>query len=161
MNVPIAKPRVAKPEDVHEIIRVVNAAFAVETFLEGTRTDENRMPEMMRQGQFLVAESEAGRIVASVYLEIRGERAYLGMLAVDPSQQGQGLGRAMMEAAERQARLQGSRHMDISVLSLRPELPPLYRKLGYSETGTEEFHPSQPLRPGVVCHSIIMSKALD
>ena len=50
------------------MIPVVNAAFAVETFLEGTRTDEIRMAEMMRQGQFLVARNEAGRIVASVIL---------------------------------------------------------------------------------------------
>ena len=50
--------------------------------------------------------------------------------------------------------------MDITVLSLRPELPPYYRKLGYVETGTEEFHPSRPLKAGVECHCIRMTKVL-
>jgi hypothetical protein len=50
--------------------------------------------------------------------------------------------------------------MDITVLSLRTELPPFYRKLGYVETGAEEFRTSRPLKDGVQCHCIVMSKAL-
>jgi hypothetical protein len=50
--------------------------------------------------------------------------------------------------------------MDILVLSLREELPPLYRKFGYIVTGTEEFKPSRPLKPGVECYAIKMEKAL-
>jgi ribosomal protein S18 acetylase RimI-like enzyme len=157
---PALRVRAATPRDMAEMIPLVNAAFAIETFLEGTRTDEIRMAEMMGQGQFLVARNEAGRVVASVYFEKRGDRAYLGMLAVDPAYQGKGVGRTMMEAAEHQSRMQGCLYIDITVLSLRPELPPIYRKLGYTGTGTEEFHPSQPLKSGVVCHSIVMSKAL-
>jgi ribosomal protein S18 acetylase RimI-like enzyme len=153
--------RVAMTADIAAMIPVINAAFAVETFLEGTRTDENRMSEMMRKGQFLIAEDAFGRAVASVYWEIRGARAYFGMLAVDPACQGRGLGRTMMEAAEEQARNRGCLHADITVLSLRPELPPMYRKMGFVETGTEEFHPSQPLKNGVACHSIVMSKCLE
>ena len=141
------------------MIPIVNAAFAVEEFLEGTRTDTERMSAMMRKGTFLVAE-KAGEVVASVYTEMRGERAYFGMLAVDPSQQGTGLGRKMAEAAEARCRGLGAKFIDIAVLSLRPELPPLYNKLGYVGTGTEEFRPSRPLKAGVECHAIIMSKAL-
>jgi hypothetical protein len=51
--------------------------------------------------------------------------------------------------------------MDITVLSLRTELPPFYRKHGYVETGTDEFHTSQPLKPGAECHCILMSKPLQ
>ena len=115
---------------------------------------------MMAKGQFLVAENEDHRIVASVYIEKRGARGYFGMLAVDPAHQGRGLGRTMVEAAENYCCLQGCTYMDISVLSLRPELLPLYRKLGYAETGTEEFHPSTPLKSGAACHCIVMSKKL-
>lgn len=154
------RTRIATAHDVAEIIPLVNAAFAVETFMEGPRTDEKGMAEMMRKGQFLIMEDDQGRIVASVYVEKRGARGYFGMLAVDPARQGRGMGRAMVEEAEIYCRLQGCTYMDISVLSLRPELPPLYRKLGYAETGTEEFHPSTPLRSGVACHCIVMSKKL-
>lgn len=118
------------------------------------------MGEMMRKGEFLVAEDEAGRVVASVYTELRGERSYFGMLAVDPARQGSGLGRVMVEAAENHCRARGSQWMEISVLSLREELLPFYSKLGYAETRREEFRPSWPLKPGYECHCIVMSKRL-
>ena len=82
------------------------------------------------------------------------------MLAVDPGRQGSGLGRVMIEAAEDRCRQQECKFVDITVLSLRPELPPFYRKFGYTETGTEEFTPSRPLKGGVKCHAIVMSKCL-
>jgi predicted N-acetyltransferase YhbS len=152
--------RRATTADTAAIISVTNAAFAVETFLDGTRTDEERMAEMLHKGSFFVAADETDRILASVYIELRGTRGYFGMLAVDRSTHKKGLGRMMVEAAENHCRMLGCTAMDIAVLSLRPELPPYYRKLGYVETGTEEFHPSRPLRPGLECHCIIMSKPL-
>ncbi|HUO60248.1 MAG TPA: GNAT family N-acetyltransferase, partial [Candidatus Acidoferrales bacterium] len=87
-------------------------------------------------------------------------RGYFGMLAVDPSRQGTGLGRKMVDAAEDHCRRVGCTHVDINVLSLRTELPPFYRKLGYTETGTEELHPVHGLKPGLKCHVIVMSKSL-
>lgn len=146
--------------DVPAIIHVVNAAFAVESFLEGTRTDEQRMREMMSKGEFLVAETDPGKIVASVYVEITADRAYVGMLAVDPALQGIGLSRRMTSAVEQHCRERGCKFLDLTVLSLRPELLPLYRRFGFVETGTEEFHPSRPLKDGVACHKIQMSKPL-
>jgi GNAT superfamily N-acetyltransferase len=142
------------------MIPVINAAFAVETFLDGTRTDEIRLAEYKKSGEFLVAEDESGRIVASIYVEVRGDRGYFGMLAVDPLQQGRGLAHLVIEAAEEHCRSHGCTHMDINVLSLRPELPPFYRKFGYVETGTEEFRPSRPLKSDMECHAILMSKRL-
>ncbi len=151
--------RLATLVDMPAIVAVVNAAFSIETFLDGTRTDQQRMAEMMAKGEFLVAE-DGDRVVACVYTEQRAHRGYFGMLAVDPRQQGRGFGRTMVEAAESHCRARGCRHMDIAVLSLRPELPPFYEKLGYVRTGSEEFHPSRQLKPGIECHCIIMSKKL-
>lgn len=143
------------------MVLIVNAAFSVETFIDGTRTDEEGMREMMQKGKFLVAEDERRRILASVYIEKRGnDGAYLGMLAVDPSRQGSGLGRVMTSAAEDDCRQMGCKYLEIVVLSLRPELIPLYRKLGFVETSTEEFRPSRPLKDGAECHGIIMTKKL-
>jgi GNAT superfamily N-acetyltransferase len=119
-----------------------------------------RLAQMMEKGTFLLACEPAGRILASVYVEVRETRAYFGMLAVDPAAQGNGLGRVMVMAAEDYCRARNCKAMDITVLSLRPELPGFYSCLGYAITGTEEFHPSRPLRAGVECHGIVMSKAL-
>jgi ribosomal protein S18 acetylase RimI-like enzyme len=156
----IIRTRIATAADTSSIIEVVNAAFAIEQFLEGTRTDAERMKKLQAEGQFFVAEDDSGGIAASVYTELRGERGYLGMLAVHPSRQGTGLARAMMEAAENHFRQHGCKFADLTVLSLRPELPALYRKFGYIEIGTDEFHPSRPLKPGVKCHCINMAKPL-
>jgi ribosomal protein S18 acetylase RimI-like enzyme len=82
------------------------------------------------------------------------------MLAVDPERQGEGLGRRMIAAAEDHLRRAGCSHIDISVLNLRTDLPALYAKLGYVATGTEEFRLSRPLKAGVQCHAIVMSKTL-
>ena len=152
--------RIANATDIPAIVPVVNAAYAIEKFFQGTRTDAEGVAEMMQKGEFLIAESASGGIVATVYTELRGERGYFGMLAVEPSQQGSGLGRMMVEAAEQHCRSHGCKHMDITVLSLRPDNLSLYRKFGYCETGTEQFHPPASREVGVECHLIIMSKAL-
>jgi len=152
--------RLATVADVPQMIPLINAAFSVEQFIDGTRTDPGRLPPMFDTGDFLVAE-EDHRILASVYVEVRPEqRGYFGMLSVDPAQQGRGLGRRMVEAAEDHCRRQGCEVMDIMVVNLRTELPPLYRKLGYVEVGIEEFRPSRPLKDGVEAHCIVMSKPL-
>ena len=150
--------RLASMDDRTAMMPAINEAFAIEKFLEGTRTDEARLAEMMETGEFLIAQNGSKRIVASVYVEIKGERGYLGMLAVDPAEQGQGLGRVMVDAVEQHCRKRGCSGVDLVVISLRTDLPPFYRRLGYVETGTEEFHPSRKLKAGVECHCIVMSK---
>lgn len=152
--------RAANEADAAPIAAVTNAAFAIETFLEGMRTDARRVMETMRAGVFLVATGRDGQMIASVYVETRGTRGYFGMLAVDPLYQGKGMGARMVRAAEDYSRERGCEAMDITVLSLQPELLPFYHRLGYAETGREEFHPSRPLKRGVQCYNIVMSKNL-
>jgi predicted N-acetyltransferase YhbS len=150
----------AAEADIPRLIPLINSAFSIETFLEGTRTDEARLADMMHKGAILVAENDSGQLMGCVYTEVRGTRGYLGQLAVNPSRQGSGFARRVVEAAEDHLRRQGCEAVDITVLSLRPELPRIYRRYGYIETGTEEFHPTQPLKPGEKCHCIVMSKQL-
>ncbi len=84
----------------------------------------------------------------------------MGQLAVDPAHQRAGLGRTLVEAAENHLRACGCKAVDIVVLSLRPELQPIYRRIGYIETGTGPFTPQRALAHGVECHGIFMSKQL-
>ena len=156
--------RRATASDHERLIPLINSAFSVETFMQGPRTDAVRLAASMEKGVILVAEDTpaAGdrRLLASIYTEIRGARGYAGMLAVDPAHQRSGLGRRMLEAAEDHLRRQGCEAVDISVLSLRTELPPLYRKFGFVETGTEEFVYPHPIKDRQECHCIVMSKPL-
>ena len=152
--------RLAAEADHPRLIPLINSAFAIETFLEGTRTDDERLAATMQKGSILVAEDAGDQLLACVYTEVRGTRGYLGQLAVDPAHQGTGLGIRIVGAAEEHLRQQGCEAVGISVLSLRPELLPLYRRFGFVETGTEEFGPSRALKSGTECHCIVMSKPL-
>src|SRR5687767_11653526 len=92
--------RWAIARDAAAITRLVNRAFLVEAFfVDGDRTSAAEVRRMMKRGGFVLAE-DAGRLVASVYTEVRGERGYFGLLAVDPSRQGEGLGGLLVAAAE-------------------------------------------------------------
>jgi predicted N-acetyltransferase YhbS len=153
--------RLATDADRARLIPLINSAFSIETFLEGDRTDEESLAAMMRKGAILAAEDGEGRLVGCVYMEVRGsERGYMGMLTVDPARQRSGLGTRIMEAAEEHLRGQGCKAVDILVLNLRPELPPIYRRHGYVESGTQKDGLHRTLKPGFEYHFIIMSKDL-
>src|SRR5688500_749911 len=136
--------RTARVEEAHVLARLINDAFIVEAFFKiGDRTSAEEIAALMRAGgEFLVVEgtgTETGTLSGCVYLKCTGNRAYFGMLSIDPAQQRQGLGRRLIDAVEARARDRGCRVMDIHIVDLREELPPYYRRLGYVESGTLPF----------------------
>jgi len=150
--------RVASDRDASAIVALVNAAFAIEkAFVDGERTTLDEIQQYLCRGVFLLADGANGAPVACAYVEQRGFRAYLGMLSVDPARQGAGLGRQMMEAVEAYCRGRRVRSLDIRILSLRPELPPFYQKLGFVEEGTAPYENPLATKPG---HFILMAKDL-
>ena len=152
--------RTADERDANAIARVVNAAFKVEAFFKiGDRTSEEDIRDLMSRGEFLVIDGDAPDVLAaSIYTTIEGARGYFGMLSVDPSRQGTGLGRALIDAAESRARAAGCDRMEIHVVNLRRELPPLYRRFGYVECGELPFTDTD--RASMPCHFIVMRKVL-
>jgi N-acetylglutamate synthase-like GNAT family acetyltransferase len=153
------KIRWADARDVAAIVRLINLAFraAESFFVERDRITAEILQPMLEKGNFLLAEDAAG-LLGCVYVELRGDRAYFGLLAVDPSRQHRGLGRRLIEHAENHARTAGCRAMDLRIVSLRAELPPFYRRLGYVETGTAPF--PEEIKSKLPCHFILMSKPL-
>jgi GNAT superfamily N-acetyltransferase len=148
--------RRAESGEAEAVARVINTAFrpAEEFFVEGDRVSVDEVREFFAKGTFLVA----GEFAGVIYVELRGERAYFGLLSVDPAQQGAGTGRALVAAAEDFARAHGCRVMDIKVVNLRTELPPRYEKLGYRLAGTEPWPEGVPSK--LPCHFLLMEKAL-
>ena len=150
--------RTAAQSDIDTLARLINAAFRVEQpFIEGDRINPDGVRAYMEKGKFLLAEDATG-LAGCVYVELRGDRGYLGLLGVDPSHQGTGLGRKLMDAAENFFRQAGCVAVDLRVVSARAPLPSFYRHLGYLETGTAPFAPDVPAK--VPCHYILMSKTL-
>jgi N-acetylglutamate synthase-like GNAT family acetyltransferase len=151
--------RWAEARDVAAIVRVINVAFraAESFFIERDRISAETLQPMFEKGNFLVAE-DAGGLDGCVLVELRGERAYFGLLAVDPARQHRGLGRRLIDEAENYARAAGFRAMDIRIVNLRAELPTFYRRLGYVETGTAPF-PAE-IKSKLPCHFVLMSKPL-
>ena len=150
--------RTAAQSDIDTLARLINAAFRVEQpFIEGDRINPDGVRAYMEKGKFLLAEDATG-LAGCVYVELRGDRGYLGLLGVDPSHQGTGLGRKLMDAAENFFRRAGCVAVDLRVVSARTPLPSFYRHLGYLETGTAPFAPDVPAK--IPCHYILMSKTL-
>jgi predicted N-acetyltransferase YhbS len=151
--------RIATAGDVEAITSVVNAAFRkAESFLiDRDRVDCDVVREFMQKGKFLVAD-EGGEMAGCVYVELHDDRAYLGLLSVDPERQNAGLGSMLMSEAERFCGDAGCKFMDLKIVSVRKELPSFYQHRGYVETGTAPF--TAGLTPKEPCHFVKMSKPL-
>lgn len=151
--------RIATPADAANITAIINAAFRIaeEFFIDGNRITQAEVEKLLAKGAFLLAET-GDQLDGCVYVELRGERSYLGLLSVDPGRQQGGLGSLLMNVAESYCRERGSHFMDILIVNLREELPAFYRKRGYVENGTTPF--PEDVETKIPCHFITMEKYL-
>jgi GNAT superfamily N-acetyltransferase len=158
-----ATARIAGAADVAELVRVINGAYVAEAFfINGVRTNRDEAHALLeREGAcFLAIDDPAhtGRLVACVFVQLRGNRGYFGMLSVDPSHQGKGLARALIDAVEDHCRARGCVFLDISVVNLRRELPAFYARFGFAAYDTAPFpEPYKLTRPA---HLVLMTKPL-
>jgi len=148
----------ASISDIPQIVSLINRAFAVERFFKsGDRTDPEQVQQMMEDGKFLLL-TAGDAMVACLFVKVTGDRGYVGTLSVDPARQKSGIGRWMMREAEDYCRDAGCKTLDIRIVNVRNELPVIYRKFGFVESGTESAevikNASQPI------HFITMSKSL-
>ncbi|MGB0123078.1 MAG: GNAT family N-acetyltransferase [Silvibacterium sp.] len=152
--------RTATEADFNSILNLVNTAFQVERFFKNQdRLTPGDLPSYFASGTFLVTEDE-GRITGCIYVKRDRERAYFGLLSIDPSRQKTGLGRRLVAAAEEFARETGAHFMDLRIINLREELPGIYAKLGYQVTGTEPYPTERNHVLTQPVHFIRMSKEL-
>ncbi len=101
------------------------------------------------------AAHEEGELVGCMFMAVRGDHAYVGKLAIDPAKQKTGLGRVLMDAAEKEARRLGLGALE---LQARIELTgnhAAFARMGFAET-ERTAHPGHD-RPT----SITMRKVLS
>ncbi|HUZ44032.1 MAG TPA: GNAT family N-acetyltransferase [Acidimicrobiales bacterium] len=134
--------------------------------VRGRRTSPGEVLEAIEAGRstVLVAEDDQGLLASCHVRDLGAGRAYLGMFAVRPGQQGRGVGRAMMAAAEAWATgAWGCRRVEMHVIAGRDELLAWYERLGYHPTGQTIAFPYDrdddvPRRPGL--HFVILERTL-
>ncbi|MEH0581221.1 GNAT family N-acetyltransferase [Streptomyces sp. B21-108] len=139
--------RDATDADVDALVALIEAAYRGDSsragwtteadILQGQRTDPDGVLDVIKapNSRLLTVEQD-GRIVACCQLEHRGDHAYFGMFAVNPTAQGSGLGKTIMGQAERQARENwGVTEMHMTVISVREDLIAWYERRGYRRTG--------------------------
>ncbi|MFN8509607.1 MAG: GNAT family N-acetyltransferase [Deinococcaceae bacterium] len=143
--------RRATESDIPAWVALVNAAYRGEGsyvgwtteahLLDGTRIDTDLAKKLLTDESsrvFLGWLPEHSQPVASLYLRPEPLDLYLGMITVSPTLQNKGLGKQILQFAEREAQQQGFHSLRITVISLRSELLEWYLRHGYIDTGIEE-----------------------
>lgn len=139
---------IAVKADAAGITRLLNSAYRGETSKKGwtteahlidgdTRSSETEVLQVMeKEGSvFLKYTGADGTLTGCVNLQLQGEKLYLGMFSVDPEQQGGGVGKKLLQAAEAYAHYIKCNIIYMSVISLRTELISWYQRHGYADTG--------------------------
>jgi ribosomal protein S18 acetylase RimI-like enzyme len=141
---------IARESDLESIASLVNSAFRGDSSRAGWTTEADLVggqrtdPELLRAdlasrtGAVLLTmrDEPDGTLLGSVWLEPRSPDVwYLGMLTVRPDLQSHGLGRRILDEAERYAAAQGARRMRMTVITARETLIEWYERRGYVRTG--------------------------
>jgi ribosomal protein S18 acetylase RimI-like enzyme len=169
--------RTAEPADIDAIVALVESAYRGDSgrrgwttesdLLDGHRTDAAAVADTLRHADSCILLAERDRhLVASCHLQRLGEAAYFGMFAVDPAEQGNGLGKWMLANAERTAGERWHSHaMLMTVIEQRPELIAWYTRRGYRPTGEHQPFPYGDERFGIPRRDdlrfVVLAKALS
>jgi GNAT superfamily N-acetyltransferase len=156
--------RDAVDADLPAIVALVESAYRGEgsragwtteaDFLEGQRTSIADLAPLLRRSRSRVLLAFRGdALVACAHVAVEDDAGYFGMFAVVPTQQGGGIGSALLARAERiVADAWGCTAMRMTVIDIRDDLIPYYERRGYRRTGIHKPFPygdarfGQPLR---------------
>ena len=169
--------RVATLADIAPLREMVERAYRGESarkgwtheadLLQGQRTDVAALTDFINDPaqRILIATDEA-RITGCVQITAKaGAIAYLGLLSVDPDIQANGLGKALIIAAEALAQREfGATTMEMTVIRQRAELIAYYERRGYALTGEARPFPLDDERFGLPVTRdlsfVVLAKAL-
>jgi GNAT superfamily N-acetyltransferase len=170
----LAAGAAADTELVNQLADLVNAVYAVAEkglWVDGAlRTTPAEIASLITAGEIAVARLE-GRIVGAVRLQrlVTGE-AEFGMLVADPAHRGTGVGRELVQYAERWGREQGLETMQLELLAPREWTHPSkqflnswYTRIGYRPVRKGDIEVSYPhLAPllATPCDYVVYHKSL-
>ena len=131
-NPPIIRP--ATPADAAAVAECVKAAFSL--YIERIGKPPAPMlldfPAVISAGQAWVGELD-GHVVGALVQYETDEGFYIDTVAVLPASQGRGIGRALLECAESEARRRGYQSLYLCTNVKMTENQVLYPQIGYVE----------------------------
>ena len=153
--------RAATSTDVPTLVALVTSAYRGEISRQGWTTEADLLDGQRIDPDVLLGDIECprsiviiaerdSRIVACVHVADEHGSGYLGMFSVRPDGQGKGVGRQMIEEAERHVRDELQlQTMRMTVIDVREELIAWYERRGYVRTGIKKPFPYGDTRFGV------------
>lgn len=153
----------ATSEQATELAKLVNSAYRGEyaqlgwttetDLLGGQRTDAESLVKLIESplNQIEIAyDGNSQKIIGSVHLiQEPPDTLYIGMLTVEPTLQGQGLGKILLNHIEQVAKAYGFKRVRFTVIPTRTELVAFYERRGYTPTGKFEAFPQQDTKFGL------------
>jgi len=158
--------RSAAIDDIGAIVALVTSAYRGDAsrrgwtteadFLDGNRVDRDvlQLDIERPRSRVLLAERDGALIacahVAVEHLDGGSDAGYFGMFSVEPQLQGGGIGKAVLDEAERIARDEWQLPvMRMTVIDIRDELIAFYQRRGYRRTGVFKPFPYGDPRYGL------------
>lgn len=152
---PLLITRPATPADVDALNSLVASAYRGEEsrkgwtteadLLEGPRINHaTLLTKIATPDNVLLVSMDASNVLVSCceITKRSDDLGYFGLFAVDPKRQGGGLGRQVLQAAEKYAsETMGLKRLEMSVIWTRVELIAWYVRRGYVVTGEERPFP--------------------
>ncbi len=145
--------RAATHDDVDALVVLVTSAYRGDVSRQGWTTeadllDGNRIdPDVLRhdigrpRSKVLIAERD-GLLLACAHVADEDGAGYFGMFSVRPDLQGGGIGKRLLDEAERVVREDwGLPVMRMTVIDIRDELIAFYERRGYRRTGVYKPFP--------------------
>ena len=135
MSAPVAISRCADVARSAAILALVHETFGRLTPPSGALSETlDDVAARFTAGPVLIAEAD-GALVGSLYCALKGSGLYLTRMAVAPARQKQGVGRALLKAAEDEARRLGARKLTLRVRLNLPDNRAYFERAGFTVTG--------------------------
>lgn len=144
----------ADKNDIPGLLKIINAAYRGEAsrkgwtteadFVQGDiRTDEKDLENLLTTpGNYILKYcNDSNEPEGCVFLQLRPDGMYFGMLSVNPELQAKGIGKQLMHASEDFAKKKACKRIYMRVISIRNELIDWYKRLGYHPTGETQPFP--------------------
>ncbi|HEY1074947.1 MAG TPA: GNAT family N-acetyltransferase [Patescibacteria group bacterium] len=124
--------------DIDESVTLINHAYKYqEQYKNEPRVNRETLITQVKKSKFYVAKSN-NHVIATVYIQPKGETLKLGLLAVLDAYRGKGLAPAIIKAIEEYGRTGGFKSLALDYMSIAPWLKKYYEKYGFKETGEFE-----------------------